>query len=162
MLSSALIVEKNVSNMIREANMNDLDKLFPIFKEGFIYHYEGRKDVFQEPNDLILRDELINHLSSMDYHYLIIIKDDEIIGYAKYKIKERNKYKVLFINELIITETMRHKGYGKMMMDYLTDIGKKLKVRRIELECWSFNTNAYEMYEHLGFKPQRVVLEQDL
>ncbi len=148
--------------IIRKASMNDLEGLFPIFLEGYIYHYEVRKDVFGEPNELFLRDILIDDLCGTDKETIILIEDETIIGYIQYAIKEKNRDKILWIDEFVVTKDKRNMGYGKKLMDYIEDIAKSIKAKRIELNCWCFNTDALEMYKKRGFSNQRVVLEKDI
>lgn len=39
--------------------------------------------------------------------------------------------------------------------------GKK-KCNAVELCCWSFNKNAMNIYKHLNYKEQRVIMEMKL
>lgn len=148
--------------MIREANMNDLENLFPVFMEGYLFHYEGRKDVFSAPNELFLRDELIEHICSTEQKIIILIEKENIVGYLSYKIKTKGKENVLWIDELVITESQRNKGYAKKLIGRIEDIAKGIKAKRIELNCWAFNANALELYKKCGFSTQRVVLEKNV
>ena len=47
-------------------------------------------------------------------------------------------------------------------MNELIKIGKENNCERVELDCWTFNENALAMYEHIGFKKQRIMFEYDL
>ena len=42
------------------------------------------------------------------------------------------------------------------------EIAKKEKCVRVEFCCWSFNKHANEIYNHLGFKEQRVIFEKEI
>lgn len=146
--------------IIREAVMNDLEVLLPLFIEGYIFHYDNRKDIFIEQPELALRDLLIDNLCSTDKKTLILIDAEEVIGYIQYEIKMNRKDKVLWIHELVIKNEKRHMGYAKKLMEKIEQVAKDMKVKRIELNCWNFNTDALKMYEKLGFNTQRIVLEK--
>ena len=38
-------------------------------------------------------------------------------------------------------------------------IGKEIGVTQIELDVWSFNEPAVNLYEKLGFSPQKIKME---
>ena len=47
-------------------------------------------------------------------------------------------------------------------MDDAKRIAKENDCDRIELNCWLFNENALAMYEHIGYKRQRIIYEMKL
>ena len=87
----------------------------------------------------------------------IVITDNElVVGYLSYSIKKHHTSK-LDVNQLVILEKYREKGLGKKLMDEAKKIAKENNCDRIELNCWLFNENALAMYEHIGFKRQRII-----
>ena len=46
-----------------------------------------------------------------------------------------------------------------MLIDKVIEIAKEEKCKRVELDVWSFNNNAIDMYKHIGFDKQREMLE---
>lgn len=148
--------------IIREANMNDLENLLPLYIEGYMFHYEGRKDVFNAPNELILRDELIDNLCSPEQKIIVIVEEERICGYLLYKIKSKGKDHTLWIDQLVIAEESRNKGYATKLMKEIEKKAKETKAKRVELNCWAFNEGALELYKKLGFNPQRLVMEKDV
>ena len=145
---------------IREATINDLNNgLLKVFIEGYRYHQNGRPDVFADLSDEDLKKDLIKQFENLSI--LVIIDNDIIIGYLAYKIKEKH-VKKLDVDQLIITEKYRRKGLGKALMNEVKDIALKNNCDRIELNCWIFNEEAITMYEHIGFKRQRILYEMPL
>lgn len=145
---------------IREAKISDIENgLLEVFIEGYRYHQKGRPDIFKNLSDEELRQDLINNFESLST--IVLILNNEIVGYLSYKIKERHTKK-LDVDQLIIAEKSRHKGFGKMLMDEAKNIAKKNNCDRIELNCWLFNENALDMYEHIGFERQRIIYEMKL
>lgn len=142
---------------IREATINDIDNgLLDVFIEGYRYHQNGRPDIFTNLSDEDLKVDLIKNFETLST--IVLVEDNSIVGYLSYKIKERHAKK-LDVDQLIIIKNCRHKGYGKKLMDEAKNIAKKNTCDRIELNCWMFNVNALEMYEHIGYSRQRIIYE---
>lgn len=145
---------------IREAKISDIEKgLLEVFIEGYRYHQKGRPDIFKNLSDEELRQDLIKNFEELSI--IVLTENEEIVGYLAYRIKERH-VKKLDVDQLVISEKCRNKGYGKMLMNEAKNIAKKNGCARIELNCWLFNENALDMYEHIGFERQRIIYEMKL
>ena len=142
---------------IREANIKDIDKgLLEVFIEGYRYHQNGRPDIFFNISNEILKEDLTKNFNKLST--LVILDNDNIVGYLSYIIKERHTKK-LDVDQLVIMEQYRGKGLGKKLMEEVRNIALKNSCDRIELNCWLFNENALAMYEHIGFDRQRIIYE---
>lgn len=145
---------------IREASITDIDNgLLEVFIEGYRYHQKGRTDIFVDLSDEELKSDLIKNFEK--FEILVMTINDKIEGYITYKIKE-NHAKKLDIDQLVIAEKSRNKGFGKLLMEEVKNIAKKNNCDRLELNCWLFNENALAMYEHIGFERQRIIYEMKL
>lgn len=145
---------------IRKAKIDDIENnLLDLYIDGFRYHYNGRPDIFSNQDEVILKNDLINTITNSNV--LILESDKKILGFAVYQIKEKHD-KVMWIDQLIIDEYFRHRGYGEKIIDRVTEIAKNEKCKRIEFSCWSFNKNALEMYKHIGYKEQKVIFEKNI
>lgn len=145
---------------IKEATIKDIDKgLLKVFIEGYRYHQAGRPDIFANLSDEILKEDLIKNFEKLST--LIICDNDTIVGYLSYVIKERHTKK-LDVDQLVIMEQYRGKGFGKKLMDKVKEIALKNNCGRVELNCWLFNENALSMYEHIGYERQRIIYELKL
>ena len=149
-----------MSFIVREATLDDLDRgLLKVFIEGYRYHQNGRPDVFADISDEILKEDLIKNFETLST--LVILDKDAVVGYLSYRMKGKHSKK-LDVDQLIIDENYRHQGLGKKMMEEVKRIATENKCDRIELNCWLFNENALAMYEHIGFKIQRIIYEMPL
>ena len=145
--------------MIRFANKEDLTKeFFDLCYEGFLFHYEHRKDIFKNISIDVLKEHVLNQIKNDGLQILLIEENNEIIGYLSYEIKEKVT-KSLWIDEFVIKEKYRHNGYGTKLMNQVKEIAIKEKVDRIEFNCWSFNENALKFYRKLGYLEQRIIFE---
>ena len=141
---------------IREGTLNDLDKgLLKVFIEGYRYHQNGRPDIFTNITDEELKNNLINEFTKSNI--IVAVNNDIIVGYLAYFIKIHRKK--LEVDQLIIKEEYRGKGLGKKLMEEAKKIAIENNCTRIELNCWLFNKNALDMYEHIGYTKQRIIYE---
>jgi len=147
-------------NVIRRATIDDLNNgLLNVFVEGYRYHQKGRPDVFSNISDEVLKEDLIKNLETTPT--IVILVEDVIVGYISYNIKERHAKK-LYVHQLVISEKYRGKGFGKMLMEEVKCIALDNNCDRIELDCWMFNEDALAMYDHIGYKKQRIIYELPL
>ena len=145
---------------IREATLNDIDKgLLNVFIEGYRYHQNGRPDIFANISDNDLKNDLIENFDRLNT--IVILDNEKIVGYLSYVIKKRHTGK-LDVDQLVILEEYRGKGLGKKLMEEAKQIAKENECDRIELNCWLFNENALNMYEHIGYNRQRIIYEMKL
>ena len=145
---------------IREATLNDIDKgLLNVFIEGYRYHQNGRPDIFANLTDEELKNDLIQNFERLNT--IVILDNEKIVGYLSYVIKKRHTGK-LDVDQLVILEEYRGKGLGKKLMEEAKQIAKENECDRIELNCWLFNENALNMYEHIGYIRQRIIYEMPL
>ena len=161
---------------IRRANINDIDNnLLNIFIDGFEFHLNGRKDIFDnnKKNDDLKKDldqkkqqlqlyrlqNLINLIENKNV--LVAEKNNNILGFIIFEIKDKCS-KTLWIDQLVVDEKERGKGISSLLIKKAEEIAKKEKCIRVEFCCWSFNKRANEIYNHLGFKEQRVIFEKEI
>ena len=145
---------------VRKVKDGDIENgLLDVFIQGYRYHQHGRPDVFLNLSDNELSKDLDRTLENMQV--IVILDDNMVVGYLAYKIKKGHTKK-LDVDQLVIKDAYRSMGLGKQLMDEANDIGLKNGCDRIELNCWMFNENAINMYEHIGFKRQRIMYEKKL
>lgn len=69
---------------------------------------------------------------------------------------------IMWVDELVVDKDNQHIGIGKKLMDKIKEIAKQENCKRIELCYCLLIKNAREVYRHLGYKEQRVILEMNL
>ena len=145
---------------IRKAKQEDINNgLLEVFIEGYRYHQNGRPDIFTINSNEELKKDLLRIFESDSI--IVITNDNNILGYLSYKIKEK-RVKLMDIDQLVIKENVRGQGLGRRLMEEAKKIAKDNNCVRIVFNCWSFNENALKVYDHMGFKRQRIMYEMDL
>ena len=75
--------------MIKELLKENLNKeFFDIYYEGFLYHYNNRKDMFNFKTIDELKEYVFNQLNN-GIKFIGYYKNDELIGYYSYEIKDK-------------------------------------------------------------------------
>ena len=82
------------------------------------------------------------------FDFFVALENDVIVGLALYYYKYSTwKGKCLFLEDIIVTESQRGKGLGKLLVDKVVQVSKEQKVRRIEWQVLDWNTPAIEFYK---------------
>lgn len=73
---------------------------------------------------------------------------DEIAGFALYYIRYSTwKGQAMYLEDILVTNTMRGKGIGKMLFDHLIEEAKEKKFNRILWQVLNWNEPAINFYK---------------
>lgn len=82
------------------------------------------------------------------FDFFVVELGTQIIGLALYYFKYSTwKGKCLFLEDIVVTESQRGKGIGKILFDEVVQVAKAEKVRRMEWQVLDWNTPAIEFYK---------------
>ncbi|MDX2173578.1 MAG: GNAT family N-acetyltransferase [Bacteroidota bacterium] len=128
---------------IRKGTENDVQSALNLVKELAIYE--------KAPNEVeVTIDEMHNWGFGPNkvFDFFVLEKETKIIGLALYYYKYSTwKGKCLFLEDIIVTETERKNGYGKLLFNEVVKVAKEQKVRRMEWQVLEWNTPAIEFYK---------------
>lgn len=96
---------------------------------------------------------------------LIIGKiQNEIIGFCSLIIKNNlwQAGNLGHIDELIIEQQYRGKGFGKIMIEVITTIANDLNCKRIELDFRFHRKDAHRFYESIGYENRAYLFSKKL
>lgn len=97
--------------------------------------------------------------SDKQFDFFVGEKNGTIIGLALYYFKYSTwKGKCLFLEDIIITESERGHGYGKLLFDAVYKIAESTKVRRMEWQVLEWNEPAIHFYKRYNthFDPEWI------
>ena len=123
-----------MSAAVRPLEYEDLDRICELEEASFSMPW--KKADFE---DLIESENSV---------YLVIEEEGLIIGAAGYTDTLGDAY----VNNVVIDESVRGKGYGKILMDALISDGLSKGIMNYTLEVRVSNTPAIRLYESLGFE----------
>jgi GNAT superfamily N-acetyltransferase len=91
--------------------------------------------------------------------------ENPVVAFALYYIRYSTwKGQVMYLEDILVTESMRGKGIGKMLMDRLIDEAKEKGFKRIAWQVLDWNEPAINFYKkfNANFDPEWVNVVIDL
>jgi GNAT superfamily N-acetyltransferase len=132
-----------MSAIIRKGVKSDLPRVLELIKELAVFE--------NAPNEVeVSVDEMMNWGFGQDkiFDFFVLEKESVIEGIAVYYYKYSTwKGKCLFLEDIIVTESERKNGYGKLLFNEVVKVAKAKKVRRMEWQVLDWNTAAIEFYK---------------
>ena len=120
---------------------------------------EDLDEVYRLTN--LLEDTILNYgdfsklyLSALEKDLILIAEEERVIGYLHMAVTPqfaRASY-IGEIQELIIEEAYRNKGYGRMLLEKAKDYCKEHEIGIIEVLSSTFRKDAHRFYENNGFE----------
>ena len=118
---------------------------------------------FYNMNDL---SEAINAFSSeleKDFHYIVAVEEDKIIGLVTWLMHGLPKHGLFELDRICILSESRGKGVGSKLINELVDDAKDWykkhggSIRKLYLLTHEDNLNAHIFYEKTGFKHETTL-----
>ena len=82
------------------------------------------------------------------FDFFVLEAEGRIVGTAVYYYKYSTwKGKCLFLEDIIVTESERIKGYGKLLFNAVLAVAKETEVRRMEWQVLDWNNDALAFYK---------------
>ena len=131
-----------MDSLIRIGTVNDLPQVLNLIKDLAAFEnepYEVEVTISEMQNWGFGKDKI--------YDFFVIEIDNKIIGLALYYFKYSTwKGKCLFLEDIIVKENVRNKGYGKKLFNAVVEVAKNTAVKRMEWQVLDWNKNAIEFY----------------
>ncbi len=134
---------------IRKAKPEDVREYIRVRKESikFLSKIAKERITLSEKE---LRKEFDELIKKKDIFIYFLEEDKKVLGFVN--ILWISNKKVSYLNDILIKEEFRGKGYGKILMDKFMDFSKKKGAKQLGLGVRVENKNAIKMYEKYGFK----------
>ena len=135
---------------VRIAVINDIPEITLIYNQGI----EDRNATLE--TRLRSNDEMYKWFKERGKRFKVIVSIDdngEIAGWASLNLfSERECYRGVAGMSIYIKRSMRGKGIGKELLNFLFDIAKNENFHKIVLNMLEFNEPAKKLYTSLGFR----------
>jgi GNAT superfamily N-acetyltransferase len=135
-------------SIIRKGTNADLPAVLELIKE--LAHFE------KSPGEVeVTLEEMYDWGFGKDkiFEFFVLEEKGKILGMALYYFKYSTwKGKCLFLEDIIVTESERNKGYGKLLFNEVVKVARQLKVRRMEWQVLDWNESAIEFYKKYDSK----------
>ena len=156
-------------NIVRKAQIKDIDRIMDLLIQVDMVHHKGRPDIFKGPATKYNKEQLEKIIEDETTPVFVCVdEDDNAIGHAfciHKQVKDDNvltDIKTLYIDDICVDEKARGKHVGTALYEHVMDYAKKEGFYNVTLNVWSCNPGAVRFYEALGFEPQKIGMEKVL
>ncbi len=115
-------------------------------------------EVFEEYHSVGSDKQLEKLLSNPDFHAIVAIEDDIIVGGVT--VYEMARYysdkSELYIYDIAVKTELQNKGIGKKLLDFLKAYGRENNIETIFVEALSDEDQAVKFYESTFGKREKV------
>lgn len=126
---------------ILPANKEDLASVYALIKELAVFEKEP-----DEPS--VSLNQFIEDSESLFKAIVAKTANQEIVGMALYYLGYSTwKGKMLYLDDLVVSESYRNQKIGKRLLDEIFRIAKKESANQIRWQVLDWNTDAIEIYK---------------
>ena len=144
---------------IRQANSSDSLLLSSSCVDVQRLHAEKYPDIFKMPQSddfavSFFEEMLANPMSGI----FIAEENGDAIGYIFCQVIDRpetpfaHARRFLHIDQISVRQSAQGQGVGTVLIEQALSLGKELKVPKIQLDSWGFNTGAHAFFEKMWFE----------
>ncbi len=132
-----------MSITIRKARREDCPRLLELIKELAIFE--------RAPNDVTVTPEHFTESGFGEkpvWWTFVAEENGRILGFALYYIRYSTwKGQAMYLEDILVTESARGKGIGKMLFERLIEEAKEKKFNRIIWQVLEWNESAIQFYK---------------
>lgn len=140
---------------IRRVTLYDFDAIFELLKQLW------PSKTLHKPN---IHAMFAQNLNAPNQHYICAINKSVIVGFCSLTIKNNLWQQACLgnIDELVVDETQRGLGIGKILMGEITKIAKENGCVQLELDSAFHREKAHQFYRNLGFESRAYLFTKEL
>jgi len=131
---------------IRKGTEHDLKPVLDLIMELAIYEkaeHEVENTVAQMHEDRFGKEKV--------FDFFVAVHKGQIIGTAIYYYRYSTwKGKALYLEDLVVSESFRGKGYGKALLDAIVRQAKTDNCKQVRWQVLDWNEPAINFYKRLG------------
>lgn len=132
--------------LIRKATANDVAHMLKLVKE--LAAYERAPEAVINTEAMMLED---GFGKDSIYKAFVAESNSEILGIALYYTAYSTwKGKILFLDDIVVTEKIRRSGIGKKLIDAVLKEANKTGVNQIRWQVLEWNEPAIAFYKSIG------------
>ncbi|MDQ3534677.1 MAG: GNAT family N-acetyltransferase [Bacteroidota bacterium] len=132
--------------IIRRGTINDLEGVYNLIIE--LAHFERAPE---EVENTLEKMKVDGFGKNPIFEFYIAEQDNEIIGLALYYFSYSTwKGRAMHLEDLVITESLRKKGLGKLLFDKVVERAKELQVGRLTWQVLDWNEPAIQFYKKVN------------
>ena len=156
------------TQMIRTASINDHLALKRLFIVENHHNASIAPDVVSKTEDVLTEKELREIIADNNQCLFVVDVDGNVVGTLLGSVVDvagwrwTNNRCYGYIEELVVDENQRGKGFARQLMATFEGWAKKKGAVSVELHVWSNNQTANEFYRRYGFSEKQRLLSKPL
>lgn len=136
-------MEKNAFATVRKGIQNDLPTVLRLIKELALYEKAA-----QEVTITLQELEQDGFGANPIYGLFVAEQGQTIVGFALYYEKYSTwKGRSLYLEDIVVTESHRGKGIGKLLFEAVIGVAKQWNAARMEWQVLDWNSLAINFYK---------------
>lgn len=144
---------------IRNAVIEDCERIRPLQKEIADLHHDGRPDLFKTEARYFTQEAFTERLNDPNHTVLIAQTDEgQVVGYAFAWVIEYREHSTyidfdcFYVNDICVLKSHQRKGIGKKLLERCKERARERNCIVMELGVWDFNRAAIAFYESCGME----------
>ena len=134
---------------IRRAERKDCSAMLELIRELAIYE-KAPDEVTVDPQHF---EESGFGENPVWWAFVVENEEKTVVAFALYYIRYSTwKGQVMYLEDILVTESMRGKGVGKMLIDRLIEEAKEKGFKRMTWQVLDWNEPAINFYKKFGAK----------
>jgi GNAT superfamily N-acetyltransferase len=134
---------------IRRAEREDCSAMLELIRELAVYE-KAPDEVTVDPLHF---EESGFGLNPVWWAFVVENQEKKVVAFALYYIRYSTwKGQVMYLEDILVTETMRGKGIGKMLIERLIEEAKEKGFKRMTWQVLDWNEPAINFYKKFGAK----------
>ena len=128
---------------IRKGQQKDLAQVLDLIKELAIY-----EKALEEVENSVAQMEMDGFGKSAIFDFYVAVNEDLVVGTAIYYTRYSTwKGKRLYLEDLVVKESLRRQGVGKMLFDEVLKIAKATQCTGMMWQVLDWNESAINFYK---------------
>lgn len=91
----------------------------------------------------------------------VVIENEKIIAYGWLGFGRKPEQRFTCSLGIVVTDKFQNKGIGTQLTKFMIEEARKLKMRKIFLNCYTTNERAFKLYTKLGFEIEGIFRKQE-
>ena len=153
-------------SILRSGEISDYEQVLPLKISVHNKHAKAEGKFYKDSQDVLSIQSYSDEVAKD--HVLVLDNDGIIVAYVfilEMNIKNHpliNDQKILYIDDLCVSEERRGKGIGTELFSKLLEYAKIKGYSSLELSVWDFNEEAQNFYSKMGMRRTRIRMIREL
>lgn len=137
--------------IVRTGTINDIEGVYQLIME--LAHFEKAPEEVENTVEKMKED---GFGPNPIFNFFVAEDDNQMVGLALYYFNYSTwKGRAMHLEDLIVTESFRKKGVGKLLFDKVVEKAKELNVGRLTWQVLDWNEPAIKFYKKLDAQFQK-------